>query len=400
MKAKTSVKRFSLELALLLVVAACGADTAEETTAAQATVTTPAATEAPDSTQAPATTSNRDAEPAIESTGTQDASPGSSLRPWIDTHAHPRGISTTCMTTKCINAAIEMMDEYGLEKAILINPPAPEAGRSEQKEAAVRAIAATRPDRFYYGAGGNVLNAIIEGAGDTRPVDSDVSDDFEATLQGLVATGGFVSFGEMCALHLSLEPGHAFEDTPPNSPLFLRLAAVAAAEGVPLDIHIDVVETTMDTPDFFLDASSSNPDELQGNVDEFEELLTSNRNARIVLAHVGRDTTGDMSVDLMDRLLDAHSNLYIQIVPAAGPLFTDNAILDSNRVVREEWLTLLETYRDRVVLGSDVFFSPPDAARRDLRRMQLFLQQLPEDLAYEIGCTNAVEIYRLSDGCE
>jgi hypothetical protein len=49
-------------------------------------------------------------------------------------------------------------------------------------------------------------------------------------------------------------------------------------------------------------------------------------------------------------------------------------------------------------MGSDEFFSGASEAT-GLDAVQSFLQQLPEDLATKIGCTNPVTIYGLSSGC-
>ncbi len=334
--------------------------------------------------------------PSSDSEGSDETT---ELRSWIDTHAHPTGINGDCFTESCLSAVLAVMDAHGARKAILMHPPSPAGGGSDEAETAVRTAAATYPDRFFYGAGGSRLNAMIQQAPDSESIPPPLQQDFDDAAQGLIDTGQVVVFGETAALHLSYEEGHAYEETPPNAPIFLHLADLAASYGVPVDIHMDTVEETMTTPTFFTEASPLNPSELPANIPPFEELLDHNTEAQIVWVHVGRDTTGDMTAELVGQLLAAHSNLTIQIHPTSVPLSSPTAILDETGTIRTEWLGLLQTYPDRAVVGSDVFFSDTGDLPA-ISGVENFLQQLPEDLATQIGCTNPVAIYNLSAGCQ
>lgn len=316
--------------------------------------------------------------------------------PWIDTHTHPLGTETDCTSLECITATISLMDQYGVKKAILMHPPAP--ATDEQQEELVRTVASYYPERFFYGGGGNTLNSLIQHGPDSGAASTGLVQQFEINFQALVDTGEVVVFGELASLHLSYSENHAFEEKPANSDLFLKLADLAAPLGIPLDIHMDIVETAMVTPTFFTDLSSLNPATLEENVTALESLLEHNRTSKIVLAHVGRDTTGDMSAELMGRLMSTHSNLYLQIHPIFGPLRSSNAIVDEAGIIRSEWLTLIELYSDRIVLGSDEFFTG-GLETDSLDNIQDFLHQLPGDLATKIGCTNPVTIYGLPGGC-
>ncbi len=320
------------------------------------------------------------------------------LVPWIDTHAHPFGTDTQCTTQACIEATVALMDEYGVKKTILMHPPSPAGGATEDQEALIRTAVGHRPDRFYYGGGGNTLNSLIQKGPDSGAAPSRLVDQFDQNLKALVDTGEVVVFGETTALHLSYYEGHAYEVKPANSALFLRLSDNASHYGIPIDIHIDVVAADKDTPRYFLDRNPENPETLDENVTAFEELLEHNRSAKIVLVHVGRDTTGDMSAELMGQLMADHDNLYLQLHPVNLPLRSPTAIVDESGTLREEWLSLLQKYSDRIVMGSDAFFTGGEQDR-ELDQIQQFLQQLPEDLAAKIGCTNAVTIYGLSEGC-
>ncbi len=324
--------------------------------------------------------------------------PADTVIPWIDTHAHSQGYDTECTTQDCLDAIIATMDEYGVKKTIFIHPPAP--GYDPDSEAAIRTVVAYDSSRFLYGAGGNVLNSLIQRTAPDGTVPSQLNTDFDNAMSDIVTTGGFVCYGEITALHLSYAEAHAYEETRADTPLFLSLADYAAANNVPIDLHMDVVSEDMTTPSYFTDRSPNNPAEIEENISALETLLAYNRNAKIVFAHAGRDTTGQHTASLIEQLLRDHPNFYIQIHPVFGPLFTENAIVDQAGNIRSEWLSLLQNYPDRAVLGSDHFYEGTSDDGINIGRVQTFLQNLPGSLATSIGCTNPVSLYNLTSGCE
>ena len=317
--------------------------------------------------------------------------------PWIDTHAHPTGYETDCVSETCISSAVATMAEYGVMKTIFMHPPA--ASANEESEASIATAVSYDEDHLFYGAGGSVLNARIQRTDDDGSVSTPLQNTFTNKVQELIDAGGIVCFGETTALHLSYAESHAFEETAPNTPLFYILADMAADNGIPIDIHMDAVAETMDTPSHFTDLSSNNPDQIQANIANFEILLAYNRDAKIVWAHVGRDTTGDMTASRVNSLMASHPNLYLQIHPVRGPVQSEKSIIDGSGTIRSEWMTVLETYEDRIVLGSDNFYEGTDGDGNELNLVQNFLQQLSSDLATKIGCENPVTIYNLSSGC-
>lgn len=329
------------------------------------------------------------------STGTN--SDRAELRPWIDTHAHPNGYETSCMTATCIESAIATMDAYGVAKSIFFSPPSIAVGN--QSDTQIAEVVAMRPDRLFLGVGGAGLNPLIQQTPDEGVVSEALRLQFLDALQTTADIAGAVVFGEIASLHLSYSSAHPYEETQADTPLLLLLAEQAASSGLPIDLHMDVVSSATSTPRFFLDASSNNPAELQENVTALKALLDHRTDARIVLAHVGRDTTGQMTAALIRQLVETHANLYLQLHPVSGPLRSSNAIVDSSGTIRAEWLMLIEDYADRVVLGSDNFYTGTEEDEEELVLVKSFLDQLPEDLARQIGCENPVTIYRLSSGC-
>ena len=335
------------------------------------------------------------------------------LRPWIDVHVHPRGMHNLCNDFDCIEHSVSLMDELGVRKAILINPPSGTVGtHNKTNESIVQEAFEYRPDRFFLGVGGGLLSPLIQNGPDSMSTADEEYEElletFDQAVEELLESGQVVAFGETTALHLSMEPGHGYAVKPANSPLFLRLAESAALHNIPIDIHIDVIKEKIETPEFFMNCDHSvipdyscNPPFLEENIIAFEAMLAHKRAAKIVLAHVGRDTTGHMTPELIDRLLTEHPNLYISLSPAPGPIFSINAILSKGDLIaHSDWVDLLENFPERAVIGTDTFLSEEETAGRAFGMAQKFLQQLPEDLAYQIGCINPVTIYQLPSGCQ
>ena len=71
---------------------------------------------------------------------------------------------------------------------------------------------------------------------------------------------GALGFGEITALHLSFRRTHPFEETPPDHPLYVLLADIAARLGVPIDIHMEAVSGGTAVPGWIQKRSSLNPE--------------------------------------------------------------------------------------------------------------------------------------------
>lgn len=316
---------------------------------------------------------------------------------WIDLHAHPTGYDSSCMTEACIDAAIATMDTYGVVKTVFFSPPSVSVENDDDAE--IAAVVALRPDRLLLGVGGGGLNPLIQRTPDDGRVSEALRQQFLTALQTAEGVEDAVVWGEIASLHLSYSSQHPYEETQADTPLFVLLAEHAADLDMPIDLHMDAVSSAAATPQFFVNASPNNPAELPENITALETLLDAQPDARIVWAHVGRDTTGQMTATLVRRLVEAHPNLFLQLAPAFGPLHSRNAIVDENDTIRSEWLSLIEDYADRCVLGTDTFYTGTDEDGDELGHVKNFLGQLPADLAYQIGCENPMTIYQLSSGC-
>ncbi|MBI3679839.1 MAG: amidohydrolase family protein [Acidobacteria bacterium] len=268
-------------------------------------------------------------------------------------------------------------------------PPAPR--EMPQLERLLVEAAKSNPKRIAFLGGG--LQALIQQAVD-RGETPELRRRFEAKAAELVRTGA-VGFGEMTALHFSFREEHPYEAVPPDHPLFLLLADLAARYDVPIDLHIEAAVRDMAVPPRLLEISPLNPPTVRENITALERLLSSNRKARIVWAHIGWDNTGNLTTTLLRRLLQAHANLYLQLrAPVRPPLFPENQLLDGNGILRAAWLDLIRSFPERFVLGSDTFMARP-GFEEGLKRTGSLLGGLPPELARKVGQENAIRIYRL-----
>lgn len=316
---------------------------------------------------------------------------------WIDTHTHLEGgpgMGPRSDPGTVVGPALAMMDRQGLQKILIMPPPSPREQLSSDYEVLSR-IVKENPQRFAFLGGGRSLNPLIQEAISRKAVTPEIQRRFEQRAEEIIKAGA-VGFGEMTALHLSFIAGHPFEEAPPDHPLFLLLADVAARHNVAIDLHMEAVVQEMPLPSGF--SSPPNPKVLRETISGFERLLAHNRNARIVWAHVGWDNTRQMTVPLLQRLLQAHPNLYMSIKidqATPGRSLPDNNPLDSFGRIRAEWLELIRSFPDRFVIGTDSMYGISRQVEMVSQGPLSLLAQLPPDLAQKIGYENAIRIYRL-----
>lgn len=302
------------------------------------------------------------------------------------------------------DAIVALMDQYGVEKAIILPPPGATErsssiyyARRAEEYSRLAAAVKQHPGRLYMGGGGHNLNAMIH-ATPAVSVTREVRTSFRKEAEHL-ARSGIKVFGEMAALHIA---PHAFDQVPPDHPLFLLLADIAAESNIPIDLHMEAVmaDGTM-PPGVFMGHTGK---ELKENISGLERLLDHNRNTRIVWQHVGWDYMGTKTISLLRGLLAKHSNLFLAIRshdPATLKKPLPNRIHDDAGKIKPEWLSFFEEYSDRFVVGSDEFVGPSgiikgQTAQPSFTQTWPLLDQLPSDLSRKIGRDNAVRIYSLN----
>ena len=124
----------------------------------------------------------------------------------------------------------------------------------------------------------------------------------------------------------------------------------------------------------------------------------------MVWQHIGWDNVGQMTPDLLRRLVRTHPNLYLalrvedRLRVVGGDDIMPNRIVDAAGRAKPEWLSLFKDFPDRFIIGSDEFVGPAGTRSSfpaSLVKTWAMVKSLPPDLAEKIGRSNAARVYRL-----
>ena len=322
---------------------------------------------------------------------------------YIETHMHLNGIygiyGSGSSKQRDFDAAAQnamvRMKQLNMTRMLIMPPPT-----QYQKEAStqydyevLKGIAQKYPDSFSFVGGGGSLNPMIQEALHVGGVSDSLKKRFEEKAHE-IARSGAIGFGEMTASHLSFRAGHPYIDASPDHPLFLALADIAAQYSIPIDLHMEALEKEMSLPQGF--QSPPNPSVLKANIPALERLLSHNRDAKIIWVHIGWDNTGQMSLSLLRRLLQAHPNLYMSLKYLDGGLSSGQNRPVENNQLKPAWLAFLQEFPDRFVLGADQFYGIPGKTKpfpQSDHGSVYILKGLPSDLAKKIAFENAEKLF-------
>lgn len=320
---------------------------------------------------------------------------------YIDTHNHINGKFGPPLRPKldydgAVQTALSKMDRLGIKKMFVMPPPfTPSNKRIYEIDEFIDAVK-KYPDRFAYLGGGGTLNVMIQQAVQAGQTSSKLKDKFKKKALELLSKGA-IGFGELSAEHLALGKKHHHQSAPPNHPLFLLLADIAAEKNVPIDIHMEAVPEKMPLPSRL--NSFSNPKELSPNIAAFEKLLTHNKKAKIIWAHVGWDNTGHRTTKLIANLMEKHPNLYMSFKICREDSISKNRPMERGVGLKQEWLEVMRKFPDRFMIGSDQFYLSPRMRGRvgppSFGSTNKFFTLLPPDLARKIGYENAIRLFNL-----
>ena len=311
--------------------------------------------------------------------------------PYVDVHTHIESE----VAGKAVEQAAEVMQGDNRAKYLFMPSPFDDAGHGAFDIELLQMISKKYGGRIGVMGGGGTLNPMIVEAvraGKTTPeLEKRFTDRAEA-----IARQGAVGFGEMTAQHRPSASTPSYQSAPPDHPLFLALADVAASHNMPVVLHMEAVEKDMPIPESWHVNQPPVPPVMKANIAAFERLLSHNSRARIVWAHGGCDYTGDRTPQLMRRLLQAHPNLYMEIkIDPLNPGL--NSPLDGGATgrLKPEWLKLFQDYSDRFVIGSDQHYPMPEGQPQRWQAAITMFNQLPSDLRRKIGVENVRRIYRM-----
>jgi predicted TIM-barrel fold metal-dependent hydrolase len=377
------------------VAAACGAASAPPSATAQASspFARPTPSPSPTPVAPPAST-------AAAAQGQSCATDAAGHVLFVDAHAHLDGATRGGSDYDgAADVSLSNDDASGAKIEIVMPPPFPASWPGTYDHTAYEAACKKRGPRMAFLGGGGTLNPMIQQAIKAGSVSSDLESRFRSTAAQILAAGA-KGFGETAAEHLSFNVNHPYVSAPPDHPLFLLLADIAADAGVPIDLHMFPVQRdNMPIPPQFTRLSPNNPQTLSENVSRFERLLSHNSSARIVWAHAGDTFTGCGTASLASSLLGRHPNLYLQLKADTGS--RAQTLLTSSGTVDAAWRAVISSFPERIVLGGDNFWDAPNALvpfqrpAHDLPSFRTMLDGLPPDIACGIAAQNAARLYKL-----
>ena len=328
----------------------------------------------------------------------------------VDTHNHlvgrvSGGSNRQFDYANPARTALDIMDAAGVKVNLVMPMPQDDEQKNRLYLDDILPVVTKYPGRFAVLGGGGSLNVIIQETITAGRVTDGDRKKFDATAEELIRKG-IVGFGEMTAEHFSMKADHHYESAPPDHPLFLRLADLAAQYDVPIDIHMEAIPEEMKLPSRL--KSPPNPQVLKPNIAGFERLLAHNRNAQIIRVHLGWDNTGKRTVGLTRKLMSKHPNLYMSI-RVAGGMQARNVVsstfpLDSQGYLKQDWLKLFHEFPNRFVIGSDeiILQSKGNSSRGNrhpsagsIEATVGLLQQLPDELRRKVGHENATHLFKL-----
>jgi len=314
--------------------------------------------------------------------GAAGMEPIPAVTPYIEAHTHfddkdPEGT---------VRSALAALGRQNATKIFFLMPPDTFDHPGHFDAEVLLPTAKKYPGKLAILGGGGTLNAMIMQSVATGDAGTAVQKKFKDRADELLREG-VIGFGEMSAEHF--DGATPYQYAPPDHPLYLILADIAAQHDVPIDLHMEAVPADMPLPSDL--KSPPNAARLHANIAAFERLLEHNPRARIIWAHAGADGTGFRTPDLCRRLLLAHANLFMEI--KADPVAHGKNYPMADGKIKPEWLKLFEDFPDRFIIGSDQHYPEPKNQPQRWQEMTLLFNQLPVDLRRKIGTENVANIY-------
>jgi predicted TIM-barrel fold metal-dependent hydrolase len=319
---------------------------------------------------------------AVPVAGDKPSAAAPAVTPYIEAHTHFEAADPV----GSVRSALAALPRQNAAMILFQMPPDTFDHPGHYDAEVVLAEARKHPGQIGVLGGGGTLNAMIIQAAATGDAGPEVQKKFKQRAEELLREG-VIGFGEMTAEHYA--GATPYQYAPADHPLYLMLADIAAAHGVPIDLHMEAVPEDMAVPAGV--KSPPNPPKLSANIAAFERLLAHNPRAKIIWAHAGSDGTGFRTPALCRRLLAAHANLYMEI--KADPRIQGLNYPMADGKLKPDWLALFTDFPDRFVIGSDQHYpETAEPVQRWQEAVRLF-NQLPEAVRTKIGTENVARIY-------
>jgi predicted TIM-barrel fold metal-dependent hydrolase len=310
--------------------------------------------------------------------------PVPALTPYVDVHVHFDGEAQGV-----IEAALQALDRENAAKLFFLSPPDTYDTPNRLESDFLLPLIRKYPNQLAILAGGGTLNALIQESVKRGDSGADMQARLRDRAEEILRIGG-IGFGELTTEHFVSDT--PYQHAPSDHPLLLLLADIAAEHHAPIVIHMEAAPQDMAAPPLL---GPRNPKRIRANIPAFERLLAHNAEAKIVWAHFGSDSLGNLTPALARRLLRAHPNLYMEI--KTDPLNRrKNYPLDANGKIKPEYLRLFLEFPDRFLIGSDQHYPEPTAKAQRWQEVVTLFNQLPADVRMKIGTENVARIYPLS----
>ena len=193
--------------------------------------------------------------------------------------------------------------------------------------------------------------------------------------------GFWQGIGEVFLRHDDLT-ALTYSDVPrATSSAFGRLLDLAAARHLPILVHSDIGPAWLEAPNY---------------LDEIESAVRTHPKTRVIWAHAGisRRIVIANHTDILRRMLGQYPNLTLDL----SWVIFDQEIAPGG-VLDKRWVSLIEEYPGRFVIGSDIvgFF---DAYKPTLQRYYLLLDALKPDTARKVARENFLSLLPPQPGRE
>ncbi len=290
--------------------------------------------------------------PTLEPTPAPTAAPTptpspSAIIPIIDVHAH-------CQPSVTPEVMLENMNKVNVTKVVLM----PNQGYDYD---GAKSIALKYPNNFIAFIGFQNKEWITQTPGFPDTVEKAITNKDGNLFKG---------FGEVLLRHYAI-PDRDAPDIyiPATSKNSYRIFSLSEKYNMPVTIHMEAEEKT---------------------VREFETALKDFPKTKFIWAHAGRAESS-----LVERMLGAYSNLYIDISaldPSRSYGLEKNPITTKDGMISPDWKQLLINFQDRVMTGSDMPFKDLWATgwyTKIINSQRALLNQLPNSVIEKISYKNA-----------
>lgn len=326
----------------------------------------------------------------------------------IDVHAH-----ATVGGSASASDLVTMMTNNGVSRMILMETPRADCQAVDNSSESLITFFTNYSSSFRYMYGGSELNPILfaRGYNGTLPITSaivypnggtftaqniadfnainteaegggDWQTRFRSRATEAAQSGKYIGFGELAPLHESSKSGQPYLTYAVNTPWMLWLSDLAAQYGMVLDVHVEATATTLE---------------------QLATLLSYNTNTKIIWDHAGWTnlSTSTATAAVFSQMLVDHVNLYLSLKMRSGEEGGTTSPVNSDGTIKSEWLTLLTTYADRIMVGTDAKYwnssdTVEDTFDSSYSSLNAMLEQLSSETAVKIREDTARTLFGLT----